>query len=150
MVAMIGYASAMIGRSSLGVRLSLLAISSIVLSGCMARVQQGFDGVHPGMTSEEVQIELGEPSVRIPPRLDEQGTIIDGGRWQYADNLSSLTNATAFPEYVPDRVWVVWFDVDGRVQRTRRPIRVEEAAGERDGEGGRTPLFPPTVPSRSR
>lgn len=147
---MIGYAPAMIGRSFIGVRLRLLAVWSIVLSGCMTQVQKGFDGVLPGMTSEEVQTELGEPSVRIPPRLDEQGAVIDGGRWQYADNLSSLTNAAAFPEYVPDRVWVVWFDVDGRVQRTRRPIRVEEGGGEQDGEGGRTPLFPPTVPSRSR
>jgi hypothetical protein len=146
----IGYAPTMIERSLFGIRRCSLAIWSIMLFGCMTQVQKGFDDVHIGMTQEEVRSELGEPSVRIPPRLDEEGSLLDGGRWQYADNLSSLTNAAAFPEFVPDRVWVVWFDVEGTVQRTRRPIRVEAGTEEGGGETGGTPLFPPSVPPRGR
>ena len=147
---MIGYAPVMMKKPSIGARFGSLVVWSLVLVGCATPVQQGFEEVVPGMTSEEVQIELGEPSVQIPPRLDDQGVLLDGGRWQYADNLSSLANAAAFPEFVPDRVWVVWFDVHGRVQRTREPIRVEDGDGEERGDGGRTPMFPPTIPSRGQ
>ncbi|MDG2021109.1 MAG: hypothetical protein P8J59_04080 [Phycisphaerales bacterium] len=150
MVAMIGYAPEMIRRTLVRARRCSLAVWMVVLSGCMTQLQEGFDGVHPGMTPDEVRAELGEPSVRIPPRLNEDGVRLDGGRWQYADNLSSLANAAAFPEFVPDRVWVVWFDVDGVVQRTRRPIRVEDGGEESGDQGGVTPLFPPVTPPRSR
>jgi hypothetical protein len=149
-VAMIGYSPAMNKKPSIGARFGSLVVWSLGFVGCATPAQQGFDEVAPGMTREEVQIELGEPSVRIPPRFDEQGVLLDGGRWQYADNLSSLANAAAFPDFVPDRVWVIWFDVHGVVQRTRRPIRVEDGTGEQNDDGGGTPLFPPTLPSRGR
>ncbi|RPG15134.1 MAG: hypothetical protein CBB69_010275 [Phycisphaera sp. TMED9] len=150
MVAVIGYAPEMIRRTLARARRCSLVACMVVFSGCMTQLQQGFDGVRPGMTPDEVRAELGDPSVRIPPRLDEHGARLDGGRWQYADNLSSLANAAAFPEFVPDRVWVVWFDVDGVVQGTRRPIRVEDGGDGSVDQGGETPLFPSAAPPRSR
>ena len=85
----------------------------------------------------------------VPPRLDEDGVAIAGPRWQYGDTLSTVTTAAAFPDTVPDRVWVVWFDSEGRVMTWRPPLEgdVESAAG---GASEGTPLFADPMPARNR
>ena len=103
------------------------------------------------MTADEVRGLLGEPSVVVPGETGEGGARITGPRWQYGDNLSTIATAATFPRTVPDRVWVVWFDVDGRVMSRREPLweagsSVESAA---DVEG-RSPIFSSPIPARNR
>ena len=134
-------------------KLSLVLLFGLLLAtggmGCDSAVKSGFSSVSTGMTQDEVRGLLGDPSVVIPGETGEGGAILTGPRWQYGDNLSTITTAAAFPQTVPDRVWVVWFDADGLVRRTRRPVAVLEV-GESDAAAPDTPLFPPVMPPRNR
>lgn len=108
-----------------------------------------FDAIRSGWTEADVRKSIGEPTVIVPGEIDEDGVTIDGPRWQYGDTLSTMTTAATFPRTIPDRVWVVWFDVDGLVRRTRRPVTVLED-GESEAAAPDTPLFPPVMPPRNR
>ncbi|MBC04571.1 MAG: hypothetical protein CMJ34_14900 [Phycisphaerae bacterium] len=135
--------------SSLVLLLGLLLAT--VGAGCDSSLKQGFRSVSTGMTADEVRGLLGEPSVVVPGETGEGGARITGPRWQYGDNLSTIATAATFPRTVPDRVWVVWFDVDGRVMSRREPLweagsSVESAA---DVEG-RSPIFSSPIPARNR
>ena len=129
----------------------VLVVGCLLLAtaGCSIPAESRFDAIRPGWTEADVRKAIGEPTVVVPGESDEDGVTIDGPRWQYGDTLSTMTTAATFPRTVPDRVWVVWFDVDGLVRRTRRPAAVLE-----DGESAVTapdpPLFPPVMPPRNR
>lgn len=129
-----------------------LAMVPVLLGACTAKIRASFDDLRPGMTESEVRGLLGDPSVVVPGETGEDGAVISGPRWQYGDNLSTITTAAAFPRTVPDRVWVVWFDPSGRVADWRRPIpgassSVEPAA---ESPSGSTPVFVSPAPPRGR
>ena len=126
-------------------------LSSVVLAGCTSGVRAGFDSIQTGMTEVQVRELLGTPSVVIPGETGEDGSSISGPRWQYGDNLSTITTAAVFPRTVPERVWVVWFGLDGRVLTWRAPIPEATSSVESSGDGGGgTPLFVSPAPSRGR
>ncbi len=108
-----------------------------------------FDAIRSGWTEADVRKSIGEPTVIVPGEIDEDGVTIDGPRWQYGDTLSTMTTAATFPRTIPDRVWVIWFDVDGLVRRTRAPITGIQD-GDTDVVAPDTPLFPPVMPPRNR
>lgn len=129
----------------------VLVVGCLLLAaaGCSIPAESRFDAIRPGWTEADVRKAIGEPTVVVPGESDEDGVTIDGPRWQYGDTLSTMTTAATFPRTVPDRVWVVWFDVDGLVRRTRRPVAVLEA-GESAVTATDPPLFPPVMPPRNR
>lgn len=134
---------------SLVVRASLVGWSLLAAAGCSIPAESRFDAIRPGWTEADVRKAVGEPTVVVPGEMDEDGVTIDGPRWQYGDTLSTMTTAATFPRTVPDRVWVVWFDLEGLVRRTRRPITAT-GGGEPDADTPETPLFPPVMPPRNR
>ena len=120
-------------------------------TGCDSTVKRGFPSVSAGMTQDEVRGLLGDPSVVIPGETGEGGARITGPRWQYGDNLSTITTAAAFPRTVPDRVWVVWFDIDGRVLTWRQPLLEARSSVESTpGVDGRSTIFTSPTPPRDR
>jgi hypothetical protein len=120
-----------------------------MLSGCSPPHESGFGLLQSGMSETQVRELLGSPSVVVPAETGDDGAVIAGPRWQYGDTLSTMTTAATFPATVPDRVWVVWFDAEGRVMTWRPPLdRTEEA--EVAGGSGRTPLFADPAPPRNR
>lgn len=137
---------------SLGSKVESILLAAIVLLaavGCGSPGTATFDALAAGMTEDDVRDLLGDPTVVVPARLDEDGTPLGGPRWQYGDTLSTVTTAAAFPDTVPDRVWVVWFDAEGRVMTWRAPVvedRGADAAGHSDGE----PIFADPAPPRNR
>lgn len=129
----------------------LSLLSSVALAGCGAGARAGFESIRAGMTEVEVRELLGKPSVVIPGETGEDGSSISGPRWQYGDNLSTITTAAVFPRTVPERVWVVWFGPGGRVLTWRAPIPEATSSVESSGDGGGgTPLFVSPAPSRGR
>ena len=131
----------------------LLGTGMLASLGCSIPGESGFAAIRPGWTEADVRKAVGEPSVSVPGMLDEDGVMIEGPRWQYGDNLGTMTTAATFPRTVPDRVWVVWFDVDGLVLRTRGPVRDQaegDVAPRPDGGRPETPLFSPVMPPRNR
>ena len=72
----------------------LLAVGNV---GCESTVKSGFSQVSTGMTEEEVRGLLGDPSVVVPGETGDGGARITGPRWQYGDNLSTITTAATFP-----------------------------------------------------
>ena len=136
-------------------KLSLVLLFGLLLAtggmGCDSAVKSGFSSVSTGMTQDEVRGLLGDPSVVIPGETGEGGVSLTGPRWQYGDNLSTITTAAAFPRTVPDRVWVVWFDVDGRVVSWREPLLEARSSVESaPGEDGRSAIFTSPTPPRDR
>ena len=121
----------------------------LVVAGCSIPRESRFDAIRSGWTEADVRKSIGEPTVIVPGEIDEDGVTIDGPRWQYGDTLSTMTTAATFPRTIPDRVWVIWFDVDGFVRRTRAPITGIEC-GDTDAVAPDTPLFPPVMPPRNR
>jgi hypothetical protein len=121
----------------------------LTLVGCSPPHESGFGLLQSGMSETEVRELLGSPSVVVPAETGDDGAVIAGPRWQYGDTLSTMTTAATFPATVPDRVWVVWFDADGRVLTWRPPVdRGDEV--DAAGESGRTPLFADPAPPRNR
>lgn len=106
------------------------ALVLAVFVGCASQARERFAELRPGLTQPEVEALIGRPSVVIPAEVSEDGTVLVGPRWQYGDNLSTITTAATFPRTVPDRVWVVWFDPQGARQRLAR------TDSERDLVGG--------------
>ena len=136
-------------------RLSLALLVGILLAtggvGCDSAVKMGFPSVSTGMTEDEVRGLLGDPSVVVPGETGQGGARLTGPRWQYGDNLSTITTAAAFPRTVPDRVWVVWFDVDGRVVSWREPLLEARSSVESaPGGDGRSAIFTSPTPPRNR
>jgi hypothetical protein len=129
----------------------LFAVGCLVLvvAGCSMPRESRFDAIRSGWTEADVRKSIGEPTVIVPGEIDEDGVTIDGPRWQYGDTLSTMTTAATFPRTIPDRVWVIWFDVDGLVRRTRAPITGIQD-GDTDAVAPDTPLFPPVMPPRNR
>ncbi len=128
---------------------TVLVALSLMLSGCSPPHESGFGLLQSGMSETQVRELLGSPSVVVPAETGDDGAVIAGPRWQYGDTLSTMTTAATFPATVPDRVWVVWFDAEGRVMTWRPPLdRTEEA--EVAGGSGRTPLFADPAPPRNR
>ena len=121
----------------------------LVVAGCSIPGESRFDAIRSGWTEADVRKSIGEPTVIVPGEIDEDGVTIDGPRWQYGDTLSTMTTAATFPRTIPNRVWVIWFDVDGFVRRTRAPITGIEG-GDTDAVVPDTPLFPPVMPPRNR
>lgn len=102
------------------------------------------------MSEADVRGLLGPPSVTVPGEPEAEGRPATGPRWQYGDNLSTMATAAAFPRTVPARVWVVWFDPEGRVISWRRPERAWGIDGGENGSAPSTPLFRDPLPPRSR
>ena len=69
MVAMIGYAPAMIRRTLIRARLFAGCLHARVRRAARRRRNRASTAFAPGMTRDEVRAKLGEPSVRIPPRV---------------------------------------------------------------------------------
>jgi len=93
------------------------------LTGCEQQHRDNWGRLQEGMTKEQVEYLLGEPSSRIDARREGIEIIVPFDRWQYGDNLSTLATAAVFPAEAPDRVWAVYFDEEGRVIGFREPIR---------------------------
>lgn len=127
------------------------ALVLAVFVGCASQARERFAELRPGLTQPEVEALIGRPSVVIPAEVSEDGTVLVGPRWQYGDNLSTITTAATFPRTVPDRVWVVWFDPQGHVSDWRAPIRSATSSVESSAESsGQTPLFESATPPRNR
>ncbi len=128
----------------------LLVLGLLVsLVGCGSPGTAQFEALATGMSEEEVRGLLGDPTVVVPARFDEDGVAIGGPRWQYGDTLSTMTTAAAFPDTIPDRVWVVWFDPEGRVMTWRSPVE-EAMDAESSGASEAPPLFLDPAPARNR
>ena len=131
--------------------LALVLLALFGLGGCDSQVRSGFPSMAAGLTEDEVRLLLGDPSVVVPGETGGEGVRISGPRWQYGDNLSTITTAATFPRTVPDRVWVVWFGVDGRVLTWREPLFDSPSSLESaPGEGGRSTMFTSPTPPRDR
>lgn len=126
-----------------------IVVILLLQAGCGSRARSGFESMQAGMTETQVKELLGEPSVVVPGETGEDGARISGPRWQYGDNLSTITTAAVFPRTVPERVWVVWFGTNGEVLTWRSPVPEATSSVESSGDGGGgTPLF--VSPARSR
>ena len=107
-----GYAPVMRRRTGSAVR-GLSRWSSSSSRGLRLPARGGFPG-SGGPDRAGGRALLGPPSVVIPGAVDDGGERVQGPRWQYGDNLSTMTTH-GLPRTVPDRVWVIWFDLEGRV-----------------------------------
>ena len=141
-----------LGRSS---SRSLILLFGLFLAigavGCHSTVKAGFPALSAGMTEDEVRSLLGDPSVVVPGETGDGRVKITGPRWQYGDNLSTITTAAAFPRTIPDRVWVVWFDLDGRVVSWREPLlQASSSVESAPAADGRSAIFTSPMPSRNR
>lgn len=98
------------------------AVILLVLLGCDVQYKDNWDRLERGMSKEQVEMLLGEPSSRIDAKRDGVEIIVPYDRWQYGDNLSTLATGALFPAEAPDRVWAVYFDENGRVIGYRQAI----------------------------
>jgi outer membrane protein assembly factor BamE (lipoprotein component of BamABCDE complex) len=94
--------------------LVISACGLTALAGCAAQCSENFYAMHKGMTKGEVQELLGAPSSTWD---GDENTV----RWQYGDSLSSLATSGLFHDADTARVWVVWFDSEGRVTDFSEP-----------------------------
>jgi hypothetical protein len=111
--------------------LSLAAFALVGGASCTApRHEQGWRGLHAGLSHAEVRELLGDPSSTYvpPPPVDGGARTGDasprgsrGERWQYGDTLSSLATRAVFPDEADERAWCVFFGADGRVNGFRPP-----------------------------
>ena len=132
-------------------RLSSWLVLLVLTGGCASRLERGFPELEAGLTGPEVEALLGPPSVVVPGAVDDGGEQVQGPRWQYGDNLSTMTTAAAFPRTVPDRVWVIWFDLEGRVLSWRPPIESATSSVEsRSSDPDDRVIFTPSAPPRER
>lgn len=101
------------------------AVIVLLLASCNRPTVERFGAVQPGMTKDEVTAILGAPSStqRLPESMAAQAGYVD--RWHYGDSLSSLASNAISPDAADDRVFVVFFDAEGRVVRVREPAPME-------------------------
>ena len=130
--------------------LVLLPVLAVVLVGCTPEYRSNFVQLKDGMSEAEVRELLGKPSVVVPPRTDKDGNVVQGARWQYGDNLSTWTTSAAYPENEPERVWIVWFDPEGRVIASRAPTWMKPADKNTDSNFRQNDIFEPLAPPHSR
>ena len=110
-------------RNRLHNPIMLLAAALMLLPGCTQQHEASFDGLHDGMSREQVRELLGEPTSTFydtEERRAEAGGVYQE-RWQYGDNFSTRATGAMFPENAPDRVWVVYSE-DGKVSGFREPL----------------------------
>lgn len=109
-----GYLAAMIPRVAL--------FMVLVLAGCQIPAAGKFEQMRKGMTESEVVALLGEPSSKARAQLSKSGQVDVPAHWQYGDNLSTFATDAMFQDQPPsDRVWVVFFDADGKTTTWQKP-----------------------------
>jgi hypothetical protein len=95
------------------------------LAGCATPAYEvNWNRLRTGMSRDDVQGLLGQPSSRHLPKSNEDGTPPAPGRgerWQYGDTLSSFATGAVFPEEADERSWRVFFANDGTVSGFRAP-----------------------------
>lgn len=102
-------------------RIILYSIA-FILTGCQIPQAGQFEQLHKGMSEAEVVALLGEPSSRTAPQLNKNGQVVGQASWQYGDNLSTMSTNAMFKDQPPsDRVWVVFFDSDGKTTSWQKP-----------------------------
>ena len=97
----------------------LLLLSFLALLSCSSQHVQEFHLAHEGMSRSEVRELLGTPSSTFT--ASKEDGIFTKERWQYGDTLSTHATGILFPVDAPGRVWVVYFDSNGRVSDIRKP-----------------------------
>jgi len=85
--------------------------------GCETKYQDNWGKVHTGMTKQEVEALLGEPSSKYTAKEVDGEVIIPEDRWQYGDNLSTLATGALFPSQAHPRAWAISFGPSGRVSQ---------------------------------
>ena len=86
-------------------------------AGCESKYQDNWGKVHTGMTKQEVEALLGEPSSKYTAKEVDGEVIIPEDRWQYGDNLSTLATGALFPSQAHPRAWAISFGPSGRVSQ---------------------------------
>ena len=113
----------------------------LLLASCsMDKIDQ-FDAVQVGMTHTEVRETLGAPSSTFSREVDESGRVVRLERWQYGDTPGTIATGALFSEHPSRRVWVVYFDMEGRVMKVVEPDWSEEPSPN---------LAPNPIPPRNR
>ncbi len=105
---------------------ALAALAAVAaLAGCATPAYEvNWNRLRTGMSRDDVQGLLGQPSSRHLPKPNEDGTPPAPGRgerWQYGDTLSSFATGAVFPEEADERSWRVFFGNDGTVSGFRAP-----------------------------
>lgn len=113
----------------------------IMLTACSTEKIDRFSEVQNGMTSAEVREILGSPSSTYSREVDERGRVVRVERWQYGDTPGTLATGALFSEHPSNRVWAVYFDVDGKVMDVAEPNWTEEPPS--------SPV-PSTIPPRNQ
>ncbi len=94
----------------------------LMVSGCETpQYEANFPRIQAGMTQADVEALLGKPSSTFVERREDGQAVVPQTRWQYGDNLSTLATGAVYPGGAPARVWVVYFNVAGKVDSTRAP-----------------------------
>lgn len=103
-----------LSRPTVSCLAALLSVTAF-LAGCQTPAQGTFDQLHKGMDQAAVLALVGEPSSRYPAQLNKSGAVDVPARWQYGDNLSSIASSAMFQDQPPpERVWVIFFDEQGK------------------------------------
>lgn len=105
---------------------ALAALAAVAaLAGCATPAYEAnWNRLRTGMSRDDVQGLLGQPSSKHLPKPNEDGTPPAPGRgerWQYGDTLSSFATGAVFPEEADERSWRVFFGNDGCVSGFRAP-----------------------------
>lgn len=100
---------------------SLFGIA-ITLNACQIPAAGKFEQLQKGMDEAAVTALLGTPSSRTPAVMNKNGQVDAPASWQYGDNLSTIATGAMFKDQPPsDRVWVVYFDADGKTTSWQKP-----------------------------
>ncbi len=101
-----------------------LAAAGAFLGACASsQTVDNFDAVSEGMSMDQVHEQLGEPSSTWQLNSAEHG--MDGVRYQWGDNLSSVASSAVYRDAAPERVYSVTFDKDGQVVSKSYPLWAE-------------------------
>ena len=107
----------------------LSTLVALIPGGCTQPHEGAFYSLHNGMTHQQGRDLLGEPSATFYETKESRNEVDNAykERWQYGANFSTRATGAFFPENAPDRVWVVYFDAEGRVSGFREPVPDESA-----------------------
>lgn len=104
-----------------------LVLAGALTAGCAPpQYEENWSLLRVGMTRDQVEATLGEPSSTFAPTAMRGEAAPPGSareRWQYGDTLGSLGTRVLFPEEADERAWCVFFGPDGRVTEFERPLR---------------------------